>query len=57
MPALLFLTACFFLLLVLDAPFLDRFWCRVLGHQVMRDERGAPVTSFYVCVRCGKFWR
>lgn len=34
-----------------------RFVCRIVGHRVMFDERGAPVTAFNVCARCGKWWR
>lgn len=36
---------------------LERLLCRELGHRAEREERGAPVTSFWVCLRCGRFDR
>lgn len=34
-----------------------RVACRLVGHRVVVDERGSPVTSFELCTRCGKWWR
>lgn len=34
-----------------------RWACRLLGHRMVLDDRGTPVTSFNVCVRCGWFTR
>lgn len=31
-----------------------RWLCRRVGHVPFADERGRPVTAFYVCIRCGK---
>lgn len=31
--------------------------CRNAGHDWRRDARGAPVTDFNVCKRCGKWER
>lgn len=36
---------------------LERLLCRETGHRAIIDTRGAPVTEFPVCLRCGKFWR
>jgi hypothetical protein len=36
---------------------LRRAYCARFGHRVVRDDRGAPVTDFEVCRRCGKFER
>lgn len=33
---------------------LRRWLCRRVGHVALADERGRPVTAFYVCARCGK---
>lgn len=33
---------------------LRRWLCRRVGHVPLADERGRPVTAFYVCIRCGK---
>jgi hypothetical protein len=34
-----------------------RAWCRWFGHRWVLDTRGAPVTTFNVCARCGKWVR
>ncbi len=31
-----------------------RWVCARVGHDPLADERGRPVTAFYVCIRCGK---
>lgn len=32
-----------------------RIWqCKRKGHVPVADDRGLPVTSFYLCLRCGK---
>lgn len=36
---------------------LERLLCAELGHRADWEERGAPVTEFWICRRCGKFWR
>jgi hypothetical protein len=36
---------------------LRRLWCRFFSHRWVCDGRGAPVTTFNVCVRCGKWVR
>ncbi len=36
---------------------LERLLCRELGHRAIVDQRGAPVAEFWLCLRCGKFWR
>ena len=33
---------------------LERATCNTVGHREVEDRRGAPVTEFQVCVRCGK---
>lgn len=33
---------------------LRRWVCARVGHEPLADERGRPVTAFYVCIRCGK---
>lgn len=36
---------------------LERTICREVGHRPVWHTRGEPVTSFWLCVRCGKFSR
>jgi hypothetical protein len=36
---------------------LERLLCREIGHAAVREDRGAPVTDFWLCLRCRKFWR
>lgn len=36
---------------------LRRMLCRFLGHRRVIDDRGEPVTRFWVCLRCGRFGR
>jgi hypothetical protein len=36
---------------------LERLLCRELGHRADWEERAQPVTEFWICRRCGKFWR
>lgn len=33
---------------------LERLLCRELDHLWAEERRGAPVTEFLLCVRCGK---
>lgn len=35
-------------------PWYVRIWCDVLGHRWRANRRGAPVTEFMQCIRCGK---
>lgn len=36
---------------------LERVLCAHVGHRVTREERGAPVLDFWICLRCGKYGR
>lgn len=36
---------------------LERLLCREIGHKMIREESGAPVTDFRICIRCGWFTR
>lgn len=36
---------------------LRRLLCAIWGHDEAREERGAPVTEFSICRRCGRWWR
>jgi len=58
-PRRKFSSAIFALRLLVDLALepLRRAWCARFGHRVVRDSRGAPVTDFEVCARCGKFDR
>lgn len=35
---------------------LERLVCRELGHRAIEYD-AEPVSTFHVCLRCGKFWR
>lgn len=34
---------------------LERLLCREMGHRAIVED--TAVSTFFVCLRCGKFWR
>lgn len=38
----------------MDLAVLERLLCRELGCRVIEERRGAPVTEFELCRRCGR---
>lgn len=38
----------------LPVEVLERLLCREVGCRLVEERRGAPVTAFELCVRCGK---
>lgn len=34
---------------------LERMLCRTLGHRAIVED--VAVSTFFVCLRCGRFWR
>lgn len=36
---------------------LERLLCRVVGHRPFNETAAEPVCDFWICLRCGRFWR